>query len=128
MKYIIFIILFFFSISITSCKRGGCTDLMAVNYDYEADYDDGSCTYVTGCTNPIATNYNPYATYDDGSCQFNCSCGYITADGIDSSTNCYWLEIKNDCTGNKRIFCFSYDIWLNNYVGDRFCVTNVSSW
>jgi hypothetical protein len=54
----------------------------------------------------------------------SCNCGVIANDGINSQTNCYWLEIRNDCSGNKKKFCFDQDIWMNNYVGDRFCVTN----
>ena len=57
-----------------------------------------------------------------------CNCGTIANDGIDSATNCYWLEIRNECSGNKKKFCFDQDIWTNNFVGDRFCVTNVTSW
>jgi hypothetical protein len=57
-----------------------------------------------------------------------CNCGTIANDGIDSATNCYWLEIRNECSGNKKRFCFDEDIWMNNYVGDRFCVSNVTSW
>ena len=49
-----------------------------------------------------------------------CNCGVIANDGIDNG--CYWLEIRSDCSGNKKRFCFDQDVWLNNYVGDRFCV------
>jgi len=56
----------------------------------------------------------------------NCNCGIISNDGIDG--NCYWLEIRNNCTDNKKVFCFDQDIWMNNYVGDPFCVTNVDGW
>jgi hypothetical protein len=55
-----------------------------------------------------------------------CNCGTIANDGIDNG--CYWLEIRNDCSGNKKKFCFDEDIWTNNFVGDRFCVSNVTSW
>jgi len=41
--------LFFLSIiallSITSCKKGGCTDYDALNYDPEAKVDDNTCYY-----------------------------------------------------------------------------------
>jgi hypothetical protein len=57
-----------------------------------------------------------------------CNCGTIANDGIDSATNCYWLEIRNECSGNKKKFCFDQDVWTNNFVGDRFCVSNVTSW
>ena len=28
-----------------------------------------------------------------------CNCGIIANDGIDAVTNCYWLEIRNECSG-----------------------------
>lgn len=55
-----------------------------------------------------------------------CNCGTIANDGIDNS--CYWLEIRNDCSGNKKKFCFDQDVWMNAYVGSNFCVTNESEW
>lgn len=33
------------SISISSCKKAGCTDPLAVNYSIEAEEDDGTCTF-----------------------------------------------------------------------------------
>ncbi|MEO0404772.1 MAG: hypothetical protein AAF193_07875, partial [Bacteroidota bacterium] len=53
----------------------GCTDPEALNYNEDAEYDDGSCEYpVYGCTDPEANNYNPFATIDDGSCYYPVSC------------------------------------------------------
>lgn len=58
------------------CAFQGCTDQRATNFDPEAGYDNGSCTYppdtseVYGCTDPEATNYNSNATADDGSCRY----------------------------------------------------------
>ena len=34
-------------LSLTSCKKEGCIDVNADNYDTEAKKDDGSCTYPT---------------------------------------------------------------------------------
>jgi hypothetical protein len=55
-----------------------------------------------------------------------CNCGTIANDGIDGS--CYWLEIRNDCTNNKKKFCFDQDVWMSSYVGSHFCVTNQGQW
>jgi hypothetical protein len=47
----------------------GCTDMLALNYVPEANFNDGTCEYpVFGCTNPEAPNYNPWAQADDNSC------------------------------------------------------------
>lgn len=58
----------------------------------------------------------------------DCNCGTIANDGIDSATNCYWLEIRNECSGNKKKWCFDEDVWMNANVGERFCVSNVAPW
>jgi hypothetical protein len=55
-----------------------------------------------------------------------CNCGTIVADGIDNG--CYWLSIKNECSNNVKQFCFSESVWMNNHVGEHFCVSNVDSW
>jgi hypothetical protein len=55
-----------------------------------------------------------------------CNCGTIANDGIDGS--CYWLEIRNDCSGNKKKFCFDQDVWMDAYVSSNFCVTNQGQW
>ena len=50
---------------------GGCKDPEATNYNADATFEDGSCTFlvvVYGCTNPEAENYQVNATHDDGRC------------------------------------------------------------
>jgi len=42
-------------------------DSTAINYNPNANYDDGLCLYA-GCTNPEAENYDPNASINDGSC------------------------------------------------------------
>lgn len=47
-----------FTFSFVSCRKGGCTDPTATNYDVKVTKDDGSCEYApTG--NPNAPVYTP---------------------------------------------------------------------
>jgi len=46
----------------------GCTSPEAINYNNEANSDDGSCVYSPGCTNPAYIEYSEEADIDDGSC------------------------------------------------------------
>ena len=69
-----------FSSCDAACNQiGGCTEVLACNYDPNATNDDGSClgwNYTdsvvgfTGCTDPTACNYDSLANCDDGSCEF----------------------------------------------------------
>lgn len=45
----------------------GCTDPLACNYEPDAIFEDGLCTY-PGCNNPDACNFDSEAGCDDGSC------------------------------------------------------------
>jgi len=50
---------------------GGCKDSTATNFNADATFEDGSCTFLViiyGCTNPEAENYEVNATHDDGRC------------------------------------------------------------
>ena len=46
----------FFSCS--EVQTGGCTDILAYNYESFADFDDGTCIY-EGCFDPEADNFDP---------------------------------------------------------------------
>jgi hypothetical protein len=56
----------------------------------------------------------------------DCNCGIVANDGIDGS--CYWLELRNNCTGNKKKFCVDQDKWFQAYAGTEFCITNSGQW
>lgn len=69
----------------TSCKKEGCTDSIAENYDSKAKTDDGSCVY------PREKFISPYQvteTCDSGNSTFNMT---ITA----SSTGNTFIVISN---------------------------------
>ena len=55
-----------------------------------------------------------------------CNCGTIT--DHTSNNNCYWLEISNDCSGNKKSFCVDWSTWVQAYVGTEFCMKKPESW
>ena len=62
---------------------GGCLDPQACNYQENAPFDDGSCTYGAdcfGCTDVNASNYEPQAVYNEG-------CAYTTTITVYHDTN-----------------------------------------
>jgi hypothetical protein len=64
-----------FSVDGTCSPLYGCTDPAALNYDENAQMDNGTCQYpLSGCTDPAALNYNAAATVDDNSCLYPESC------------------------------------------------------
>ena len=72
----------------------GCTDDSALNYDENAEYDDGSFVdVVEGCTDVQACNYDASANVDNGSCQYTDECGVCGGSGM-SAGDC-------DCDGNE---------------------------
>ena len=87
---------------------GGCTDILALNFDSAATCDDGSCQ-VLGCTDPSSVNYNVNATIDDNSCV---SCIF----GCMESTNCNYnpLATCDDGSCKSEIDTDYYDALLGN--------------
>ena len=72
---------------------GGCTDAIALNYDEEALYDDGSCEFgVVGCVDDSACNFDPAANIDEG-------CEYPDA-GYDCDGECLLEDALGVCGGD----------------------------
>lgn len=95
--------LFFFA-GDNSCVVYGCTAEDACNYDMAANFDDGSCEYITcaGCTDDGACNYDMEATFDNGSCDYSCvGCQDATANNYDADATiacddcCVYCELAS---------------------------------
>jgi hypothetical protein len=77
-------------------------DVFAINYNAQANEDDGSCIYqVLCCTYPTACNYNPEATTDNNTCTFpGCNdfaaCNYDPAAGCLLEGSCEYLDENNN--------------------------------
>ncbi len=54
--FVLFFAISIVTVSFNSCKRKGCTDEAALNYDSNAKKDDGSCTYSSSSTLPPIDN------------------------------------------------------------------------
>ena len=66
----------------------GCTNNTAINYNPNANSDDGSCCFVSGCTDVSACYYDPLACHDDGSCEYPDGCTDYYACNYDSTASC----------------------------------------
>lgn len=58
-KSILIISGFSLVLGVTSCKKEGCTDASATNYNVTATKDDGSCEYAPTGTAPTPPTYTP---------------------------------------------------------------------
>ena len=93
----------------------GCTNPLYVEFDPNADYDDGSCQTlaVFGCTDSTAINFNPWADNDNGSCVLPPSCGFtefecqvsLTLDNYPSETG--WLVTANNGTTVDTVYMYT---------------------
>src|ERR1035437_8715570 len=78
MKTILTIITLISFFSLTSCRKDirGCTDPNSINYNSQANVNDGYCIpKVFGCMDPNSSNFNSAANVDNGTCQYT---GYVT--------------------------------------------------
>jgi len=53
-----------------------------------------------------------------------CNCGTVISDRVSD----YSVVIKNNCSDNERRFILDPSDWVNAFVGESFCITDVTSW
>lgn len=59
-----------------------------------------------------------YGSSDD------CNCGKIANDGITGDT--YWIEVRNNCSSNKKRVTMDADLWMDAHIGETRCYSR--SW
>ena len=101
-----------------SCLVEGCTDADAINYDPTANLQDGSCLF-NGCTNDAADNFDPDANIDDGSCLFT-GCSDEAADNYDPLANTGDQTALCEYFGCMNEVAINYDAGAN--VDDGSCL------
>lgn len=73
---------------------GGCTSQAALNYNPNAEWDDGSCVYTSGCQDVNACNFDPNAIENNpDECIYAGQCGCF--DLTDSCFGCMDLTACN---------------------------------
>lgn len=115
----------------------GCTDILACNYDPDAEFDDGSCAYCDeelcddvppycyGCTDPIALNYDEEAIINDSTCIYSTGPDLITIDFNILDQECladgethvvtYQITVVNIGTEDVGEFCMNTFLSPNQY-------------
>jgi len=76
-KKVLLLLILAFSIGFQSCKKKGCTDELAANYDADAKKDDGSCVY----TPVITINGDASMTISVGSGYVDQGATAVNSDG-----------------------------------------------
>ncbi len=101
----------------------GCTDASAINFDSEANTDDGSCILgIAGCTDPDFIEFDPEATLDIGSCVtlkvFGCrypnALNYNPLANIDDDGGCVFGDIcLGDLNNSNSVTAVDLTIFLS---------------
>lgn len=62
------------------------------------------------------------------SCQKEKSCASTCGLIVSDSAYDYSVVIRNNCSGNDKIFYLSEGDWMNAHPGSDYCITNTTSW
>jgi hypothetical protein len=115
----IFFLTLLFAITISSCKKKGCTDSLAENYNTEAEKDDESCTYLS---DKLLGNYSvSQECYYGGTTTYTMSVvagstkGEIILQGLNNE-----VDVKGTISGTT--FTFNEDKAGITYEGSGYLV------
>lgn len=91
-------------LSLSACKKEGCTNMDAINYDKEADNDDGTCNFqaanFVGTYNVTGTKVD--LTFEDTTIQnYQFIISYVSETNVSisnlgNSSNVFTASIKNN--------------------------------
>ncbi len=56
------------------------------------------------------------------------NCGFIVDQGVNIITETFWVDVKNDSTGNVRTFELPRKEWFSINMDAKFCVDSVKVW
>ncbi|MCG8577738.1 MAG: hypothetical protein MI810_22850 [Flavobacteriales bacterium] len=105
--------------ALASCKKEGCTDSDATNYDEKAKTDDATCTYEGSA---VFWYGEATATALDASGTSNLKY-YVNAELIGSSAaDVFWTGAP-DC-GQDGSITFNYDMGLQKTISFSYWITN----
>ena len=100
--------LFILCFTIISCKKRGCTDPCAINYNAEAVKDNGSCEYSSNC--PYETINSSFTELDLGAAN-NCDLFVMNIDEDPDSLN---IDLNCDGVNDLSIFGQSEQYWVSD--------------
>ncbi|MDB4090926.1 hypothetical protein N9528_01210 [Crocinitomicaceae bacterium] len=98
-KTTILLITFCLSIVISSCKKEGCTDANAINYNVDAKKDNGNCTYEGTVVMWFGEATSTFLVNDNATSLTYYVDGQIVGS---ESTSVYWTSAP-DCGQNSSI-------------------------
>lgn len=86
---------------------------------YSEPYIVPPCTppFLTGCTNDLFVEYNPNAQIDDGSCVTEIALGCIQEDALNYDPLANTMETESNCSYNLVITDGGADGWFGSWLG-----------